>query len=99
MSAETSLPFGVLLKRLRRAAGPSREGLAERAGNSAVYLSMLERGAQTPAPSAATLLSVGMIRPRSLSSPCMVRSTAGGRSMTSGSSPYGRSHSIESTAL
>lgn len=40
--------FGGLLKRFRRAAGLTQEELAARAGYSAVYVSMLERGRRPP---------------------------------------------------
>lgn len=43
-------PFGALLKRYRRAAGLTQEALAERAGYSAVYVGMLERGRRRPQP-------------------------------------------------
>ncbi|MBV9282576.1 MAG: AAA family ATPase, partial [Chloroflexi bacterium] len=40
--------FGDLLKQYRRAAGMTQEALAERAGYSTVYVSMLERGRRLP---------------------------------------------------
>lgn len=40
--------FGALLRRYRRAAGLTQEALAERAGYSAVYVGMLERGQRLP---------------------------------------------------
>lgn len=43
-----ALPFGVLLKRYRRAAHLTQEMLAERAGYSTTYLSKLERGERQP---------------------------------------------------
>jgi tetratricopeptide (TPR) repeat protein/transcriptional regulator with XRE-family HTH domain len=43
-----SPPFGELLKQYRRAAGLTQEMLAERAGYSTVYVSMLERGRRQP---------------------------------------------------
>jgi transcriptional regulator with XRE-family HTH domain/tetratricopeptide (TPR) repeat protein len=43
--------FGDALKRYRRAAGLTQEMLAERAGYSTVYVSMLERGQRAPLPS------------------------------------------------
>jgi predicted ATPase len=46
----------MLLKRLRRAAHLTQEELAERAGFSAVYISMLERGARQPLHSTVALL-------------------------------------------
>lgn len=57
MATEQPLPFGILLKRDRRAAGLSQAELAERAGYSVVYLSMLERGARAPLPATAALLA------------------------------------------
>jgi transcriptional regulator with XRE-family HTH domain len=41
-------PFGALLRRYRRAAGLTQQTLAERAGYSVVYVSMLERGERRP---------------------------------------------------
>jgi transcriptional regulator with XRE-family HTH domain/tetratricopeptide (TPR) repeat protein len=48
MAAPSSLSFGALLKRHRRAAGLTQEQLAERAGYSVSYISMLERGERVP---------------------------------------------------
>lgn len=50
-------PFGTLLKRYRRTAGLTQEALAERAGYSAVYVGMLERGTRSPLPATARLLA------------------------------------------
>jgi transcriptional regulator with XRE-family HTH domain len=52
--------FGALLKRLRRVQGLSQAQLAERAGYSTVYVSMLERGARRPLASTVALLDVGL---------------------------------------
>jgi transcriptional regulator with XRE-family HTH domain len=41
-------PFGELLRSHRRAAGMTQDMLAERAGYSTVYVSMLERGERQP---------------------------------------------------
>jgi predicted ATPase/DNA-binding XRE family transcriptional regulator len=49
--------FGTALKRARRAAHLTQAELAERAGFSVVYISMLERGARQPQPSTVTLLA------------------------------------------
>jgi tetratricopeptide (TPR) repeat protein/transcriptional regulator with XRE-family HTH domain len=48
MAIAQTLSLGALLKRYRRAAGLTQEVLAERAGYSAVYIGMLERGERTP---------------------------------------------------
>jgi predicted ATPase/class 3 adenylate cyclase/predicted negative regulator of RcsB-dependent stress response len=48
MTPVTALTFGALLKRARRAAHLTQAELAERAGFSVVYISMLERGARQP---------------------------------------------------
>lgn len=45
VSTASTCAFGVALKRVRRAAHLTRAQLAERAGFSVVYISMLERGA------------------------------------------------------
>jgi predicted ATPase/DNA-binding XRE family transcriptional regulator len=47
---DDALTFGRLLKRYRRAAHRTQEELAERAGYSAHYVSMLERGVRLPPP-------------------------------------------------
>ena len=52
--------FGGLLKRFRRAAGLTQEELAARAGYSAVYVSMLERGRRLPLPATAGLLAAAL---------------------------------------
>jgi predicted ATPase/class 3 adenylate cyclase len=57
MTTAQPLPFGALLKRLRRAHGLTQEELAERAGYSPIYISMLERGARMPLAATATLLA------------------------------------------
>jgi predicted ATPase/DNA-binding XRE family transcriptional regulator len=49
--------FGLLLKRSRRAAHLTQAQLAERAGFSVVYISMLERGARQPQRSTVALLA------------------------------------------
>jgi tetratricopeptide (TPR) repeat protein/transcriptional regulator with XRE-family HTH domain len=51
-----SLTFGSLLKRYRRAAGLTQEALAARAGYSATYISMLERGERVPTRATVELL-------------------------------------------
>ena len=43
-----TMPFGMLLKRYRRAADLTQEMLAERAGYSITYVSKLERGERQP---------------------------------------------------
>ncbi len=56
--ASAFLPgFGPLLKQFRRAARLTQAQLAERAGFSVVYISMLERGARQPQPSTVALLA------------------------------------------
>jgi len=52
--------FGALLKRFRRAAGLTQEALAARAGYSAVYVSMLERGRRLPLPATVQLLATAL---------------------------------------
>src|SRR5262245_50356022 len=49
--------FGLLLKRYRRSAHLTQAELAERAGFSVVYISMLERGTRQPQPSTVALLA------------------------------------------
>jgi predicted ATPase/DNA-binding XRE family transcriptional regulator len=55
-----TLAFGVLLKRLRRAAGLTQEQLAERAGYSVSYISQLERGQRQPLLATAALLATAL---------------------------------------
>lgn len=50
-------PFGRQLWRLRRAAGLTQEALARRAGYSAVYIGMLERGERAPLPATVDVLA------------------------------------------
>jgi transcriptional regulator with XRE-family HTH domain len=57
MTAVTSLAFGLALKRARRAARLTQAELAERAGFSVVYISMLERGARQPQRTTLALLA------------------------------------------
>ncbi len=52
--------FRALLKRFRRAAGLTQEELAARAGYSAVYISMLERGRRLPLPATVGLLAAAL---------------------------------------
>ena len=49
--------FGIALKRARRAAHLTQAQLAERAGFSVVYISMLERGARQPQRTTVALLA------------------------------------------
>ncbi|HEY7092017.1 MAG TPA: helix-turn-helix domain-containing protein, partial [Ktedonobacterales bacterium] len=49
--------FGLLLKRYRRATRMTQAQLAERAGFSVVYISMLERGARQPQRTTVALLA------------------------------------------
>lgn len=49
--------FGILLKRYRRAAHLTQEELAERAGYSSHYVSMLERGVRFPQPLTVAVLA------------------------------------------
>jgi transcriptional regulator with XRE-family HTH domain/tetratricopeptide (TPR) repeat protein len=48
MATAQATALGALLKRLRRAAGLTQTQLADRAGYSAVYIGMIERGARLP---------------------------------------------------
>jgi transcriptional regulator with XRE-family HTH domain/tetratricopeptide (TPR) repeat protein len=57
MTPVTSLPFGVALKRARRGARLTQAQLAERAGFSVVYISMLERGTRQPQRTTVDLLA------------------------------------------
>ena len=57
MRTAPSLAFGALLKRSRRAAQLTQAELAERAGFSVVYVSMLERGARQPQRTTLALLA------------------------------------------
>jgi len=52
-----TLTFAALLKRHRRAAGLSQEALAARAGYSAVYVGMVERGQRRPPAATVELLA------------------------------------------
>jgi transcriptional regulator with XRE-family HTH domain len=61
MTPVTSLSFGPLLKRARRAARLTQAELAERAGFSVVYISMLERGARQPQPTTVALLADALV--------------------------------------
>jgi len=60
VSATSPAVFGALLKRFRRAAGLTQEALAARAGYSAVYVSMLERGQRLPLPATVQLLTTAL---------------------------------------
>jgi transcriptional regulator with XRE-family HTH domain len=64
MASVEPLTFGLLLKRYRRAADLTQEALAARAGYSATYISMLERGERTPQRATAELLgqALGLTR-------------------------------------
>ena len=57
MPPDSTPSFDSLLKRLRRAASMTQMELATRAGFSAVYISMLERGARRPTRTTAALLA------------------------------------------
>jgi transcriptional regulator with XRE-family HTH domain/tetratricopeptide (TPR) repeat protein len=57
MAPVSSPSFGLLLKRSRRAARLTQAQLAERAGFSVVYISMLERGARSPQRTTVALLA------------------------------------------
>jgi predicted ATPase len=57
MTPATPLTFGPLLKRARRDARLTQAQLAERAGFSVVYISMLERGARQPQRTTLALLA------------------------------------------
>ncbi len=57
MERRDAADFGWLLKRRRRAAGLTQEGLAEQAGFSPHYISMLERGVRLPPPVTVDLLA------------------------------------------
>jgi tetratricopeptide (TPR) repeat protein/transcriptional regulator with XRE-family HTH domain len=64
MASVEPLTFGLLLKRYRRAAGLTQGALAVRAGYSATYISMLERGERGPQRATAELLgqALGLTR-------------------------------------
>src|SRR5262252_8605557 len=57
MGTAPSLAFGVLLKRARRAMRLTQAELAEVAGFSVVYISMLERGTRQPQRTTLALLA------------------------------------------
>ena len=56
LAAQTVEPFGVRLKRLRKVAGLRQNVLAEYAGMSQPYISLLERGERDP-----LMIQVGMV--------------------------------------
>jgi predicted ATPase/transcriptional regulator with XRE-family HTH domain len=56
--------FGSLLKRYRRAAHLTQEGLAERAGYSSHYVSMLERGVRSAQPLTVDVLADALSLPK-----------------------------------
>ena len=56
-STTSAHAFGIALKRARRSARLTQAELAERAGFSVVYVSMLERGARQPQPSTVALFA------------------------------------------
>jgi predicted ATPase/transcriptional regulator with XRE-family HTH domain len=56
-AVDSEQSFGSLLKRYRRAAHLTQEELAERAGYSSDYVSMLERGVRIPQPLTVTVLA------------------------------------------
>ncbi len=58
MTTASLLSFGVALKRYRRAAGLTQAALAARAGYSAVYIGILERGQRLPVPSTVDILAL-----------------------------------------
>ncbi len=60
-STTSLLAFGPLLKRSRRAARLTQAQLAERAGFSVVYISMLERGARQPQRTTVALLADALV--------------------------------------
>jgi tetratricopeptide (TPR) repeat protein/transcriptional regulator with XRE-family HTH domain len=74
MTNPQALPFGVLLKRYRRAAGLTQAALAERAQYSAVYIGMMERGERVPQRSTVEALADAL----SLTLPERARLLAGG---------------------
>ena len=57
MTPPQPLPFSALLKQQRRAQGMTQAELAEKAGYSPMYISMLERGARMPTASTAEHLA------------------------------------------
>jgi class 3 adenylate cyclase/tetratricopeptide (TPR) repeat protein len=57
MTTDQPLTFAALLKRYRRIAGLTQEALAERAGYSTSYVSLLERGERHPVLATVELLS------------------------------------------
>lgn len=60
MEREHETEFGQLLKQYRRAARLTQEELAERAGYSSNYISMLERGVRSPTSAAVDVLVVAL---------------------------------------
>lgn len=57
------VPFGPLLKQLRRQAGLTQETLANRVGYSVGYISKLERGERPPTPATAEVLAQALALP------------------------------------
>jgi len=68
-STTSMLAFGALLKRSRRAARLTQAQLAERAGFSVVYISMLERGARQPQRTTVALLAEALASTRAMPYP------------------------------
>jgi transcriptional regulator with XRE-family HTH domain/tetratricopeptide (TPR) repeat protein len=60
MATAQALALGTLLKRLRRAAGLTQVQLADRAGYSAVYIGMIERGERLPQDSVLDALAAAL---------------------------------------
>jgi eukaryotic-like serine/threonine-protein kinase len=60
MTPPQALSFGALLKRSRRAAGLTQGQLAERAGYSAIFISLLECGQRRPVPNTVELLAAAL---------------------------------------
>ena len=67
-SGDTLQPqFGRALRRLRRQAGLTQEGLAERSGNHWTYISELERGLKSPSLATIAALARGLdVQPHEL---------------------------------
>ena len=58
--AGTAAAFGTVVRERRRALGLTQEGLAERAGLSAIHVARIERAERVPTVHAAVLLGRGL---------------------------------------
>lgn len=85
--------FGDLLKQYRRLAGLTQESLAERAGYSTVYISMLERGQR--APQAGTLKALSAALELSNREQTALRQAVRAESTLSGPGLIGRTRELQ----